>query len=97
MPRPNRESKTVRKTPSTEGANGTATEARPDRDVAPRRSGMVRRKLRGCPGPGRRLLWLRGLPAAGRALQAPGGFARPGCPGQGVRPTGGAHLREHSV
>jgi hypothetical protein len=41
MPRPNRESKTIRKSPATEGANGTATEARPDRDVAPRRNGMV--------------------------------------------------------
>jgi hypothetical protein len=41
MPRPNRESKTTRKSSTTEGANGTATEAHPDRDVAPRRSGMV--------------------------------------------------------
>jgi hypothetical protein len=45
MPRPNRESKTARKSPATEGANGalggTTTTARPGPEAAPRRSGMV--------------------------------------------------------
>jgi hypothetical protein len=47
MPRPNREStsKTTRKSPATEGTNGalggTTTTARPAREGAPRRNGMV--------------------------------------------------------
>jgi hypothetical protein len=45
MPRPNRESKTARKSPATEGtvgaAGGTTTTARPAREGAPRRPGRV--------------------------------------------------------